>query len=102
MRWIAYLRDQVEMTLAATSGVHQADDAIRLLLAGADVVHMCSALLKNGPEYLGEILSGIEHWMEEKEYESVEQLKGSVSQGRAANPTAYARANYLQLLRSWQ
>ena len=71
-------------------------------LAGADVVYMCSALLKNGPEQLGEVLSGIERWMEEKEYDSVEQLKGSVSHGKAANPTAYARANYLQLLKSWQ
>lgn len=102
MRWIAYLRDQVEMTLAATSGVHQADDAIRLLLAGADVVHMCSALLKNGPEHLARVLNGIEAWMEAKEYTSLEQLKGSVSHGRAANPAAYARANYLQLLKSWQ
>lgn len=101
MRWIAYLRDQVNLTLAATSGIHTAEDAIRLLLAGADVAHMCSALLKNGPEYLGEVLDGIQQWMEDKGYESISQFQGTVSCARANNPTAYARANYLQLLNSW-
>ncbi len=101
MRWIAFLRDQVELTLAANSGVHNAEDALRLLLAGADVVHMCSALLKNGPEYLGEVLKGIQQWMEEKGYDSLSQFQGNVSHSQATNPASYARANYLQLLNNW-
>jgi dihydroorotate dehydrogenase (fumarate) len=101
MRWIAFLRDQVDLTLAATSGTHTAEDALRLLLAGADVVHMCSALLKNGPEHLGEVLNGIQQWMEEKGYESLSQFQGRLSHAQAGNPAAYARANYLQLLQSW-
>ena len=101
MRWIAFLRDQVTLTLASTGGTHTAEDAIRLLLAGADVVHMCSALLKNGPEHLGEVLSGIQQWMDEKGYDSLSQFQGSISHAQANNPAAYARANYLQLLKSW-
>lgn len=101
MRWIAILRDQVNLTLAATSGIHTWEDAIRLLLAGADVVHMCSALLKNGPEHLRVVLQEIKQWMEAREYESLAQLKGSVSQQRSSDPSAFARANYLKVLRSW-
>ncbi len=101
MRWIAFLRDQVKLTLASTGGAHTAEDAIRLLLAGADVVHMCSALLKNGPEHLGTVLAGIQQWMEEKGYESLSQFQGNVSHQQASNPAAYVRANYLQLLKSW-
>ncbi len=101
MRWIAILRDQVKLTLAATSGVHTAQDALRLLLAGADVVHLCSALLSNGPEFLATVLQEMQDWMDDKEYDSIEQLKGSVSCANSANPSAYARANYLQVLRSW-
>ncbi len=101
MRWIAFLRDQVKLTLAATSGAHTVEDALRLLLTGADVVHMCSALLKNGPEHLSEVLKGMQQWMEEKGYDSLSQFQGSVSHAQAANPAAYARANYLQLLKNW-
>jgi len=101
MRWIAFLRDQVTLTLASTSGTHTAEDAIRLLLAGADVVHMCSALLKNGPEHLGTVLTGIQQWMDVKGYESLSQFQGNVSHQQAGNPAAYARANYLQLLQGW-
>ncbi len=101
MRWIAILRDQVDLTLAATSGVHTSQDVLRLLLAGANVVHLCSALLSNGPDYLSQLLQEIQAWMDDKEYESIEQLKGSVSSTKSADPGAYARANYLQVLRSW-
>jgi len=100
MRWIAMLHNKVNMTLAATGGIHNADDAMRLLLAGADVTHLCATLLKNTPEYLGTILEQMQQWMEEHEYESVEQLKGSVSQQHAADPAAYERANYIEVLRS--
>ncbi|ATX79977.1 dihydroorotate dehydrogenase (fumarate) [Mariprofundus aestuarium] len=101
MRWIAMLYGRVNLTLAATSGIHTSEDAIKLLLAGADVTHMCSALLHHGPEYLGEVLKGIEQWMEEKEYSSVTQLKGSVSHGNATDPAAFERSNYIKVLGSF-
>jgi len=101
MRWIAMLYSRVNMTLAATSGVHTSDDAIKLLLAGADVTHMCSALLHHGPEYLGEVLQGIEQWMQENEYDSISQLKGSVSHAKATDPAAFERSNYIKVLNSF-
>jgi len=101
MRWIAMLYGRVKLTLAATSGIHTSEDAIKLLLAGADVTHMCSALLHNGPEYLGEVLKGVEQWMEEKEYSSVTQLKGSVSHAKAIDPEAFERSNYIKVLGSF-
>lgn len=98
MRWIAILRGQVSLSLAATGGIHTAEDALRMLLAGADVAHLCASLLQNGPAHLGTLLAGMEAWMLEHEYESVQQLKGSVSQQHAPDPSAYERANYLQVL----
>jgi len=101
MRWIAMLAGRVNITLAATSGIHTSDDAIKLLLAGADVTHMCSALLQRGPQYLGEVLKGVEQWMEEHEYASVSQLKGSVSHAKATDPEAFERSNYIKVLNSF-
>lgn len=103
MRWIAILHGQVKLTLAATGGVHTHTDVLKMLLAGADVVHLCSTLLLHGPRRLADILRGMEEWLEESPYESVEQLKGMLSQRHAGNSSAsaYARANYLQLLDSY-
>lgn len=101
MRWIAILHGRVNVSLAATGGVHTAEDAIKLLLAGADVTHLCSALLAHGPERLREIRESMAHWLEEHEYQSVRQLKGSVSHRHAADPAAFERANYLQVLDSF-
>jgi len=102
MRWIAILSGKVDITLAATGGIHTAEDVIRLLMAGADVTHMCSALLIHGPEYLGQVLAGLVEWLEDKEYESVAQLKGCTSQEHALDPVAYERANYMQVLDSYK
>ena len=102
MRWIAMLFGRVRLTLAATSGIHTPEDAIKLLLAGADVTHMCSALLKYGPAHLGIVLNGIEQWMQEKEYASISQLKGSVSHAHAADPEAFERSNYIKVLGSFE
>jgi dihydroorotate dehydrogenase (fumarate) len=98
MRWIAILRGRVEASLAATSGVHTRDDAVKVLLAGADAVMLASALLERGPQHLRTLEQGIAEWMAEREYESVEQLKGSMSQGAVADPAAFERANYLRTL----
>ncbi len=101
MRWIAILHGRVGLSLAATGGIHGAEDALRLLLTGADVIHLCAILLKQGAEHLGVILAEMAAWLEVHEYESIEQMKGSVSQQHAENPTAYERANYLEVLRGY-
>lgn len=101
MRWIAILRGSTSLSLAATGGVHTAEDALKMLLAGADVVHMASALLKCGPQVLSEVLDGIAHWMEVREYDSVTQMKGSMSQRNSPNPSAFARASYIHALDSF-
>lgn len=98
MHWVALLHGRVNLSLAATGGIHHAEQVIKLLLAGADVTHLCSTLLKHGPHHLKKIRKNMKHWMDKNEYESVEQLKGSVSQQHAADPGAYERANYLELL----
>lgn len=98
LRWIAILRGNVSCSLAATTGVWSAEDALKLLLAGADVTMMASALFRKGPEHLGTVLDGVRDWLEAHEYASVEQLKGSASQANVADPFAYARSNYVQML----
>ena len=101
MRWIAILRGRTTMTLAATGGVHTAEDAMKMLLAGADVVHMASALLQRGPQALKDVLEGLSAWMEAREYDSVAQLKGSMSQQNLPDPSAFARAAYVNALNSF-
>jgi dihydroorotate dehydrogenase (fumarate) len=101
LRWIGILRDRVHASLAATTGVHTADDALKMLLVGADVVMLASALLRHGPGHIETILHGITSWMTEHDYASVEQLRGSMSQANVPNPVAFARANYAQLVTSF-
>ena len=98
MRWIALLHGHTGLSLAATGGVHRAEDALKMLLAGADEVHMARALLKNGPRAVTEVLDGMTRWMGEREYASVAQLKGSMSQRNLADPGAFARAAYLNAI----
>jgi dihydroorotate dehydrogenase (fumarate) len=101
LRWIAILRGRVEVSLGATSGVHTAEDVLKVLLAGADAAMLASALLERGPALLGELEAAIERWMGEREYQSVEQLKGSMSQGASRDPEAFERSNYRRTLRSF-
>jgi dihydroorotate dehydrogenase (fumarate) len=101
LRWIAMLRRRVTASLAATSGVHGADDVLKLLFAGADVTMLASALLARGPSLIGEVERAVAAWLSERDYESVEQMKGSVSQAAVADPEAFERAQYLRTLRSW-
>jgi dihydroorotate dehydrogenase (fumarate) len=101
MRWIAVLYGQIDMSLAATGGVHTWQDAMKMLLVGADVVHMASALLLHGPSRLAEVLQGIHRWMEMHEYSSVAQLKGSMSQTHQADPSVFARESYIRVLDSF-
>jgi len=101
LRWIAILRDHVNASLAATSGVHFTEDVIKSLLVGADCVMMASVLLQRGPGYLKQMLQELQSWLEEKEYESVEQLKGSMSRIRCSDPSELERANYMKALISY-
>ena len=102
IRWIAILYGRVQSSLAVTGGIHTVQDVVKSLLAGADVTHMCSALLHHGPGHLGVVLRELQQWLEEHEYESVSQLKGSISQANAIDSAAFLRANYMQVLESYQ
>jgi dihydroorotate dehydrogenase (fumarate) len=98
LRWVAILNGQVPCSLALSSGVHTAEDAVKAILAGANVVMTTSALLRHGPKHLHVLLDGIEQWLEGHEYESVEQACGSVSRRAVADPDRYERANYVEIL----
>ena len=102
LRWIAILHGNIKASMAATTGVHTHLDALKMLMAGADVTMMCSALLHHGPQHLGVVLHDLQRWMEEKEYSSVSQMKGSMSQRSVAEPAAFERANYMKALNSWK
>lgn len=98
LRWIGILRGRLQASLAATTGVHTAEDAVKLILAGADVTMLASALFRHGPEYVTDMVEGIRTWLDDHEYHSVEQAKGSVAQVNAADPAAFARSNYMEML----
>lgn len=100
LRWLAVLYGKVKANLAATTGVHKCEDVVKLILAGADVTMMTSALLKHGIGRLEEILADLKNWMEDKEYESISQMKGSMSYKNVAEPAAFTRANYMKELQS--
>ena len=102
LRWLAILSAQSGAAdLAVTGGVHTAQDAIKAVMCGASVVQMVSALLRNGIETLHEVRTEMEQWMEEREYSSLEQMRGSMNMERCPNPSALARANYLRMLQTW-
>ena len=101
MTWIAIWRGRLETSLAATSGVHTAADALKLLLVGADVTMTASALYRSGVDHVRTLVDGIREWMVEHDYDSVEQLKGSMSQAHSPDPGAYERAGYLRTLASF-
>lgn len=99
LTWIGILYGRIRAGLAGTSGVHSPEDVIKLLMAGADVTMLCSVLLRNGTSYLRNIEQGLREWMEEGEYESVEQMRGSMSQLRCADPSAFERAQYMRAVK---
>lgn len=101
LRWLAVLCGRVPSDLAVTGGVHTVEDAIKAIMCGAQAVQMVSALLKHGPEYLKTIRDGVEAWLVEHEYESLQQMHGSMSLDRCPDPAAYERANYMHILKNW-
>ena len=102
IRWIAILRGcGVDVSLAATSGVHAPEDVLKALLAGADVAMMASALLIHGPDHLATVVAGVEQWMRDRHYESVRQMVGSLSHATSPDPAAFERSNYMKALVSY-
>jgi dihydroorotate dehydrogenase (fumarate) len=102
LRWIGIIYGRVGIDLAATTGVHDAEGAVKLVLAGASVAMMASALLEHGTWHLRSVLDGLEAWFTERGYESLDQARGSVSQRSLADPSSYERANYMRTLTSYR
>jgi len=101
LRWIAILYGKVKTDFALTSGVHTSVDVLKAVMAGANIAMTTSALLKRGMSAIPQILGDVEAWMVEHEYESITQMRGSMSQGAVAEPAAFERANYMKVLNSF-
>lgn len=102
LRWLAAIFGHVSCPMAATGGVHSGRDAIKALMAGASAVQITSTLLQHGPARLERIRAELVAWMEENDYESVQQMIGSMSLARCPDPAAFERANYMRVLQSWR
>jgi dihydroorotate dehydrogenase (fumarate) len=101
LRWIAILFDRIRANLAATSGIHRATDALKMLMAGADITMLCSVLIRHGIPQISVIERDLINWMEEREYISVAQLRGSLSQKNTDDPSAFERAQYMRALANY-
>jgi dihydroorotate dehydrogenase (fumarate) len=101
LRWIAILFDRIRANLAATSGIHRASDALKMLMAGADITMLCSVLIRHGIPQISVIERDLINWMEEREYISVAQLRGSLSQKNTDDPSAFERAQYMRALANY-
>jgi dihydroorotate dehydrogenase (fumarate) len=101
LRWIAILHKKVKADLAASTGVHTAEDVLKLTMAGADVTMMCSALLRHGARKIREVLTGVQQWMVEHEYASLNDMRGSMSHHSVADPSSFERANYMKALQTY-
>ena len=102
LRWLALLSAQLSLPLAVSGGVHTAEDAIKATMAGATGIQMVSALLLHGPEHLKKVREDMAAWMEAHEYESLEQMRGSMNLLKCPNPQAFERANYMRVLAGWK
>lgn len=102
LRWVALLYKRIGVDFAITSGVHEPEDVVKGIMAGAAVMMTTSAMLRRGVAQIGVLRHGLQEWMAIHEYESVEQMRGSMSQMNVAQPDAFERANYMKVLQSWQ
>ena len=102
LRWIAILYGRTNADLAATSGIYTEEDVIKMVMAGAKVTQMLSSLLKYGIEHITDVTKKLKAWMEEKEYESLDQMRGSMSYKNAPDPSRFERANYMKILNSYK
>jgi len=102
LRWIGILYGRIQADLAATGGIYDENDVIKMIMAGAQVTQMLSALLKHGIKHVTEVLRKMIFWMETNEYDSLEMMRGSMSHKNVANPSQYERANYMKVLHSYK
>ena len=102
LRWSAILYKKVTASLCASSGVHTHEDILKAMMSGADAVQMVSAVIEQGEGHIAKVLEELMRWMEEKEYISIEQMKGSISLQHTSNPAAYQRANYMRILSEYR
>lgn len=102
LRWSAILYNKLDASLCASTGVSTHEDILKAIMSGADAVQMVSAILKNGEAHIESVLNNLVAWMEEKEYVSIEQMKGSISLAHTSNPAAYQRANYMRILTDYR
>ncbi|MFT3891466.1 MAG: hypothetical protein QM730_07535 [Anaerolineales bacterium] len=102
LRWISILSGQIKTDFALTSGVHSHTDAVKAMMSGAKVAMMASGLLHNGEQSVGPMLSALAAWMKEHDYESIQQMQGSMSQKSVKEPAAFERANYMKVLSSFR
>ncbi len=102
LRWISILYGHINASMALTSGVHSPEDVIKVMMAGGDIAQICSELLVKGHGRITELLDGVKHWMEENEYDSIDLMKGSMSQKKVGEPAAFERANYMKTLQSYK
>jgi dihydroorotate dehydrogenase (fumarate) len=102
LRWLALLYGRVESSLAITGGVHGVEDVVKALMAGANVTQVVSALLCYGPTYIHTLVQGLREWLEEREYDSLETMIGSMSLIKCPNPEEFERSNYLRALQMWK
>jgi dihydroorotate dehydrogenase (fumarate) len=101
LHWTAILFGKVKADMAITGGVHVGEDVVKSMMAGAKVAMMTSALLEHGIEYLTMLEANLRNWLEQHEYESIEQMQGSMSHKNVAHPAAFERANYMNVLNSY-
>lgn len=101
IRWIALIRGRVDLSIAATGGFHRTEDIIKALLVGADITQLCSVLLRQGPEYVAVLRRELHDWLEQHEYASITQMKGSASKSCAINPAALEHSNYMHVINSY-
>ena len=102
LRWNAILYKKIEASLCSSTGVSNHEDILKSMMSGADAVQMVSAVLRHGPEHIQIVLDDLVQWMEEKEYISIEQMKGSISLHHTSNPSAYERASYMRILTDYR
>lgn len=102
LRWAAILFGHIKGSIAVSGGAHGVEDIVKSIMAGADVVQVVSCLLKYGPSHIGTLVRGLAHWLEEHSYDSVGQMRGSMSLSRCPDPTVFERANYLRILQLWK
>ncbi|MGD7654336.1 MAG: dihydroorotate dehydrogenase-like protein [Verrucomicrobiales bacterium] len=102
LRWAAILHGNIKGDIAISGGVHTVDDVVKAIMCGASAVQVVSALLKYGPAHIGSMVSALKHWLEDHEYDSVDQMRGSMSLEHAPDRSVFERANYLKVLQLWE